>query len=160
MRLVQPIRSGLGEVLEHLSEGWDSLKHKAGRAITRFRPSGRDNADRPPGADWGIIAAELKEQADALTVRLELPGLDRDSIAVEVRGNRLYVAGEKRYERNDEDARFHVVECAYGQFQRVLELPSLVDPELASARYRDGVLSIRLPKRVGSPRHAVPVLRG
>ena len=59
------------------------------------------------------------------------------------------VSGEKRYERESHGSTYHVMERAYGSFQRTIPLPRNVDADNAEASYRNGVLSIRLPKSDG-----------
>lgn len=162
MNLIQPIREGLESALEYVSEGWASLKQRAAHAMTRFYPASRSvgDVDVPLGPDWGLLAAELRESPDALLLRLEVPGLDRENLEVELLGNRLRIAGEKRYERNEERAQYHLLECAYGRFERVLPLPCEVDADRATANYRNGVLSLRLPKTEGLKARQIGVQPG
>ncbi|MDG4867668.1 Hsp20/alpha crystallin family protein [Guyparkeria sp. 1SP6A2] len=92
-------------------------------------------------------------------MRLEAPGLKREDFEVEVLDDHLRVAGEKRSERHDHRGRYHVTECAYGQFERLIPLPEPVKADSARASYRDGVLQITLDK-AGEKRRRIPVEPG
>lgn len=61
----------------------------------------------------------------------------------------LYISGEKHYEHETRESTFHVMERAYGSFQRSIPLPRNVDADNAEASYRNGVLNICLPKADG-----------
>lgn len=106
-------------------------------------------------ADWDqsgtslgayVPAMDLLEQDDQLIVKAELPGMTAEDIDISVQGNVLTLRGEKKEERNEEGKRFHYVERRSGMFHRTLSLPTEVDAENINASYRDGVLTIKLPK--------------
>ncbi len=61
-------------------------------------------------------------------------------------GNVLLIRGEKHIQREDKQGRYHIMECAYGQFERAIPLPCEVNEENAKAAYRRGVLHVTLPK--------------
>ena len=69
----------------------------------------------------------------------------------------LYLSGEKRYERETHDSTYHVMERAYGAFQRSIPLPRNVDIDRAEASYKNGVLTVRLPKAGGEKAKSIPV---
>jgi HSP20 family protein len=93
-----------------------------------------------------VPAMDLLEQDDQLIVKAELPGMTAEDIDISVQGNVLTLRGEKKEERNEEGKRFHYVERRSGMFHRTLSLPTEVDAENINASYRDGVLTIKLPK--------------
>jgi HSP20 family protein len=92
------------------------------------------------------LAGEVEELDKEVIVRVEVPGMEKEDFTITVEGNELYLSGEKRYERESRDSTYHVMERAYGSFQRSIPLPRNVDAERAQASYKNGVLSIRLPK--------------
>ena len=98
-------------------------------------------------AGWGFLASEIQEDPDRLSVRLEVPGMEAEDFDIDVIDNILVVRGEKRVRREQREGRFHVMECAYGSFERAIPLPVEVKGHEASARYRRGVLTVELPKR-------------
>lgn len=167
MSTLEQIKSGLGRALEGLGEGWQHLRERATHALTRFNPvsshkdmSEADERRMRHGARWGLLAADMEETADALVVRLEVPGLDKDAFDIFVDDDILVVRGEKRVEREGDEGRYHILECAYGRFERAVALPLAVDQDGARARYRDGVLRIELPKARAGGQRRIEVREG
>jgi HSP20 family protein len=93
-----------------------------------------------------MLGGELFEDDKRVVGRLEVPGLNKDDLDVEVQGDALVVHGEKRFEREDTTGRYRVLQCAYGNFRRVVPLPAEVLSEQAKASYKNGVLRVELPK--------------
>lgn len=148
--------------LQWLTEGWNNLRDKTHNALTHFREDKDDVAEAtvtptPHAPAWGLVASDVVEGPDKISVRIEVPGLSRDQIKVEVQGNALIVSGEKRSEATRRAGKAVITERAFGQFNRVLPLPVDVDAESARAEYKDGVLSIDLPKRGVTTRKSISV---
>jgi len=102
--------------------------------------------DRPfAGFGWAP-AVDVTESDAAYVISVELPGARREDVTLEIHGNVLEVRGEKRSEREEKDERRRVVERSYGAFSRHFSLPSHADPERIDATFRDGVLTIDIPK--------------
>jgi HSP20 family protein len=89
---------------------------------------------------------EMYETPTEVVVRAEMPGLDKDSIDIRVRGNHLVIRGTKKEEKKDERENVFFSESFYGEFQRVIPLPVEVKEEGIEAIYDRGILEIRLPK--------------
>lgn len=164
MSTLEQVRCSLGRGWENLAEGWHNLRERAGQALTRFRPLGsRDDLDTWEDqvirhvADWGLLATEVQEDEGNLTVRLEVPGMERENFDIDVIDGYLVVRGEKRVQQEQRQGRFHVMECAYGSFERAVPLPVEVDGSAASASYRRGVLTVSLPKTQRSQTRRIPV---
>ena len=85
-------------------------------------------------------------EGDAVLVKAELPGVDKDTIEVETVGNRLMIAGTRNLPEVDEKSRYHRRERQAGRFRRVFTLPFEIDRESASASYTDGMLTVRVEK--------------
>jgi HSP20 family protein len=108
--------------------------------------------------DWfgrsmgGVLAprVDVAEDEKAVTLTAELPGVKESDIEVSLTGDQLSIKGEKRSEHDDkresEGRTVHRMERSYGAFQRTLTIPYQVDPDQVSAQFRDGVLTITLPK--------------
>lgn len=134
---------------EHLAEGWRELLTRNGDALTHFT-----RRRKPPGASdtvaaapvWGLLNGDVIDTGSAIVVRLELPGVAKDDCDIVVDGTTLYIRGEKRYSREHSNRSFYVRQCAYGSFQRAIPLPHNVDPGHAETVFKDGVLTITLPK--------------
>ena len=149
MKAITELKHGLSEGWKSLTQGWQ-----------RFRRDRLPEVDPLPfSARWGLIAGEVFEDKDRVVVRLEVPGMEVEDFDLQVYGRVLIVRGEKRSTRESGDGRYSMVECAYGSFERAVELPADVDMDRAKARYRSGVLRIELPKiRAAQPTHRqIPV---
>ena len=90
---------------------------------------------------------DVLERPDEVIVEVELPGVDPDRVDVEVHDHQLRIRGDVRREVEAEEGGVLRSERRYGSFSRIITLPAEVDPERADARYRHGVLAIRLPKK-------------
>ena len=90
---------------------------------------------------------DVHEDAEALVLRAELPGVKKEDIDVSVDSNVLTLKGERKLEREEEGRRYHRVERSYGTFVRQFQLPSNLDPTSIDAKLTDGVLTLRLQKK-------------
>jgi HSP20 family protein len=102
---------------------------------------GRDNA-----SSW-TPAVDVRENQNELRLDLELPGINADEVEITTDNGVLTVRGEKHSERKEEDdARYHVVERSYGSFMRSFQLPQGLDDSRIEATFDNGILSIHIPK--------------
>ena len=91
-------------------------------------------------------ALDLSQTADALIVRVELPGVKREAFTVTVNDGTLTISGERREEKDVEQQRSILDERRTGKFERQIALPAEVDASRTAAVYEDGVLIVTLPK--------------
>lgn len=91
-------------------------------------------------------ALDIEETDNEFIVRMDLPGMNKKDIHVSVDNNVLTIRGERRREREDKDRNYYCAERFYGQFQRSFTLPTDIDENKIHAEYKDGVLTITLPK--------------
>jgi HSP20 family protein len=91
-------------------------------------------------------SADISEGKDAYTVKIELPGVTKDDVKITLQENVLTIQGEKKQESEIKDTNYHRLERSYGSFSRSFRLPTLVKADKIDANYKDGVLSIVLPK--------------
>lgn len=91
-------------------------------------------------------ALEIAEGEHAFTVNAELPGVAKEDVTITIEDGVLTLAGEKKREEEHKDKAWHRVERVYGSFQRSMTLPKGVDGDKAEAAFKDGVLTITLPK--------------
>jgi HSP20 family protein len=90
--------------------------------------------------------AEVVEEEKSYVVRMDLPGIDRESIDIGLANNVLTIQGERKTEKERKEENVHVSERAYGRFLRSFTLPQEVDAEKVDAKLHHGVLEIRLTK--------------
>ena len=91
-------------------------------------------------------ALDLHEDKDTLTVKVELPGMKKEDIEISLHDGSLSISGERKSEKKFEDAEVYRAERFVGRFQRTVTLPAPVAADKTKAEYRDGVLTITLPK--------------
>jgi HSP20 family protein len=91
-------------------------------------------------------ALDVQEDKDNYSVSVELPGLKREDIQVTLNDGALVVSGERHGEKTEEGVEIHRQERFYGKFQRALTLPAPVAAEKVKAQYKDGILTVTLPK--------------
>lgn len=97
------------------------------------------------GGRWSP-ALDVSENEKSWILTVELPGARREDVSVEVHEDLLTIRGEKRCEREEKEEKRHYVERCYGSFTRSLRLPANVDPDGIRASFRDGVLTVEVPK--------------
>jgi HSP20 family protein len=90
---------------------------------------------------------EVKESKDAYVFKADLPGLTEKDVDIQMTGNVLTLSGERKLENVQEGERYFTIERAYGQFTRSFSLPDGTDAEHATAEMKDGVLTLRVPKK-------------
>lgn len=118
----------------------EAFRREMDRLLREF--FGEERAAAPRG--W-TPAVDIYETPSELVVQVELPGVRREDIQIELMDERLTIRG-KRERPTEENATYHLLERNYGEFERSFALNVPVDTEKAEAAYRDGVLTIRLPK--------------
>ncbi len=109
------------------------------------------------------LALDVRETVDAFTVTASVPGVDPADVDITVLGDTLQIRGERREERSDEggqEGRWLVRERRYGAFQRAVSLPTAVKADEANAEFKDGVLTVTLPKADQAKPRTIPVRTG
>ena len=91
-------------------------------------------------------SADISETDDGFEVRAELPGVTKDDVHISVKDDLLTIKGEKRQEKTDDSKDFHRVERSYGSFERRFSLPPKVEVDSIKAEFKDGVLTLSIPK--------------
>ena len=100
-----------------------------------------------------MLNGDLFEDESRLVVRLEVPGMSKEDICIEVSDEAVVISGEKRFESENSQGRWRVMQCAYGSFRRVVPLPTAVKTDEVRASYKNGVLRVDLPKaKPGQPK--------
>ena len=158
---LESLKESVGSLWDNLAEGWKHLTQSASGAFTRFRAG--EKTDLPdksevddvfylPSRSWSMLGGDVFEDEEHVVVRLEIPGLEKQDLSIEVRDSALLVSGEKRFERENTQGRWRVMQCAYGHFHRIVPLNVPVLAARANASYKNGVLRIELPKtKPGTP---------
>ena len=104
-----------------------------------------------PSRDSGLFsgwspALDVYDEKDSLLVKVELPGMKKEDIEINLQNGILTVSGERKHEFEKKEGETFRSERYFGKFQRSVTLPLQVNAEAVKASYKDGVLSIHLPK--------------
>jgi HSP20 family protein len=89
---------------------------------------------------------DISSDDNAYTVKVEVPGVKQKDINLEIDNGTLTVSGEKKHEKEEKDKHYYHMEQSYGSFQRMLSLPEDADEENVKASFKNGVLTITLPR--------------
>lgn len=142
------------------------------RALTTWRPFGklgrRDDLFedllrdifRPDGESLLEPAAEVAESDGEVTVKLEVPGVDKKDLHVSVADDVVTVRGETRKETEEKKKNFHRQEIRYGAFQRAIPLPVEIDAARATAKLENGMLTVTAPKAAAAKARDVEIAVG
>lgn len=91
-------------------------------------------------------AVDIRETADSLLLVAELPGMTREDVQITLENNVLSIAGERKFEKDVKGESYHRLERAFGSFARSFTLPANVKTDKVEAVFKDGVLTVTLPK--------------
>jgi HSP20 family protein len=105
-------------------------------------------------------AMDMNETPDQIIIVAEVAGVDTDDLEVEISSKAVRVRATRPARHTPPDATYRLAEIQYGKFERILFLPSPVDPEVVSASYANGRLEIRLAKQPADPIRKVTVMGG
>jgi HSP20 family protein len=123
-------------------------------AVTRLMSEPRT------GRPWSP-AVDIIETEDALTVKADLPDVKIEDIDVRVENQTLTVRGNRKFQKDEAVKGYHRIERSYGDFVRSFALPPTVDTEKVNADYKNGVLSVTLPKKeTAKPRQVKVAVQG
>ena len=107
--------------------------------------SSQDSAENTENASW-MPTVDISETEQGFEIHAELPGVKESNVNISVSDNLLTIKGEKQSEVKTDEKNFHRVERRYGSFQRNFTLPRQVDTTKIKAGYKDGVLTLNIPK--------------
>lgn len=93
-----------------------------------------------------IPSVNTREGEDAYYVEVDLPGVKKEDISIDVNDNVLSISGERKTKKEDKEDDYYKVESSYGKFERSFTLPENVDTENIQAESKDGVLEVVIPK--------------
>jgi HSP20 family protein len=94
---------------------------------------------------WSPIV-DISEDKENMIIKSEMPGMSKDDVKISIQDNVLTLKGEKKQEKEEKDKNYHRIERNYGSFCRSFQLPTSVKSDKVKASYKDGVLSVTLPK--------------
>ena len=142
----------------------DRVRGEVERLVENAVVSGEKALDavgiKPPVRRAEHPAADVTDAADAVTVRLNLPGVRPGAVSVDLSGSILTVSGTLPQFPPAPGATPILAERPHGAFSRAVSLPAEVDPDAVTAELRDGLLTVTLKKNVAARAHSIPVNPG
>jgi HSP20 family protein len=133
---------------------WDpmrELEEFSSRLAPFFGSSQVQNKDEREESGWFTKAqwaplVDISEDEQEYAIKAELPGLEKDHVKVTVENGTLLITGERAGENKEKNRKYHRVERAYGSFLRSFTLPDDADGAKIRAEFKNGVLTVHLPK--------------
>ena len=114
-------------------------------------------AQQREGSPAWVPRVDISETEDEIIVRADIPGMKKEDIKVTLADNVLTISGEKKIERDEKKENYHRVERVFGTFSRSFYIPTNVDASKITAKYNNGVLEVRLPKKEEAKPKEIPV---
>lgn len=121
------------------------LRREVDRLFESVWGGNGENAEYARPAVWRP-SVDIAETESDFIVTVDLPGISREDLDVTVVNNRLTIKGERRKDSESKERNVHRVERTYGTFTRDFDLPTAVNAEKITASYKDGVLTVMVPK--------------
>ena len=134
--------------------GMTALRKEMDRLCDRFWES--EFPEWPSFGEW-TPKLDVADTKDALMVKAEVPGIDPNEIEVTVHDQVLTIKGEKKEEKEEKDEHRYRAERSYGAFARAIRLPAPVEAGKATATFKHGVLTVKLPKGAAAKGTTIPV---
>ena len=135
--------------------GLPTLQKEMDRLLERFWEPKWDEFPAL-GGEWAP-SLDLSETKDALMVKAEIPGIEPKEIEVSLQDQVLTIKGEKKQEKQEKDEHYFRMERAYGAFVRSIRLPVPVAGEKVAAAFKNGVLTVTLPKTPAAKGTTIPI---
>jgi len=133
---------------------FEEMRHR----LTNFlgRPERLWTGEEPFTMEEWTPAVDVTEDANEYLIKAELPEMKKEEVKVTVENGMLRIAGERKFEKEETKRKVHRIERAYGAFERRFTLPEGTETEKVKAEYKDGLLTVHLPK--GKTAEPVPVV--
>jgi HSP20 family protein len=158
-----PRRIAAGEEINIMSiVRWDpfreleDMSNRLNRVFGRFPLTREMDKDTMVAFDWAP-SVDISESSEEFVIKAEIPGVNKDDVKVSIDDGVVSIQGERKQEKEEKDKKFHRVERSYGSFLRTFSLPSNIDDAKVQAQFKDGLLTVRLPKSASAKPKTVEV---
>jgi HSP20 family protein len=135
-------------------KGMDTLRHEMERVFDRFFEPRLEEFES--AGEWAP-KVDMSETKDAIVVKAEVPGVEQKDINVSLQDQVLTIKGEKHHEKEEKDEKYHRVERSWGAFTRAFRMPAAVSGDKVTATFKDGMLTVTLPKAPEAKGTTIPV---
>ncbi len=124
----------------------NELNEMQSRLSTLFGRSAGPNDDRPLGLpDWSPLV-DVTEDDQEFLIKAELPEVKKEDVKVRIEEGMVRISGERHFDNEEKGRKYHRVERAYGSFERSFAIPEACKPDELTAEYKDGMLTLHIPK--------------
>jgi HSP20 family protein len=130
--------------LENMSDRINRLLARRSRPVPGRDESG-ERDESMALVEW-VPVVDVLETDNEFQIRAELPGVEKTDVKLSVEKGVLLISGHREQEKEEKGARYHKIERAYGTFARSFTMPDVVDEQKVAAEFKNGVLTVRLPK--------------
>ena len=154
------LERSISRAWEGLTEGWREVLSRGSGALTHFVRTAKQKKDagtHETFPQWALLAAECWETAQSVIVKIEMPGMSKDDIDVSISRGSLRIHGERHSAGDHQGRLYHLMERAFGRFERTIPLPQNIDAAKAEVSYQDGVITVIAPKTKATPPTHLPV---
>lgn len=124
-----------------------------------FRPRPVNPMFACKDCSW-IPQMDMYETEEEIVIWAELAGVEKDDLDVEINSKAVRIFGARKEIPREPKGTYRLAEIRYGKFERVLYLPSPVDPEVVSSSFSNGMLAIRMAKQAVHKTHKIPIADG
>lgn len=119
------------------------------------------SASRNGGAAGNVTewspSVDISEDDKEYVIKAELPEVDKEKVKIVVENGVLCIKGERRFEKEEKNKKYHRIERSYGSFMRSFTLPDDADPAKVAAEFKDGLLQVHMPKSEARKPKAIEV---
>ena len=124
----------------------EALRHGLGSLLNRSPAQWPEGQEEPLAvAEWSPLV-DISEDEKEYLIKAELPEVKKEDVKVTAEGGTLTIMGERKFEKEEKNKKYHRVERAYGSFGRSFSLPDDASPAKVTADFKDGVLKVHLAK--------------
>jgi HSP20 family protein len=134
----------------------EDMSNRLNRMFGRFPLAREADQDAMVAFDWAP-SVDISENSEEYVIKAEIPGVNKDDVKVSIEDGVVSIQGERKQENEQKDKKFHRVERSYASFLRTFSLPSNIDDAKVQAQFKDGLLTLRLPKSASAKPKTVEV---
>lgn len=135
---------------------WDPLREMEELFGHHGRLGGRSGMDLLPKGDW-TPRVDIAETDKNFVIKMEIPEVEKKDVKVSVENGVLSISGERKQEKEEKGKHFHRMERYYGSFDRAFTLPDNIDQTHLDATFKDGMLTVELPKLAETRKESIEV---
>ena len=128
--------------MRELEDMQHRFEHLLERSPLQLRNNGEESLTT---AEW-TPPVDVAEDDKEYVIKAELPEIRKEDVNVSIENGLLSISGERKFEKEEKNKKYHRVERAYGYFSRSFSLPDAVDAEQVKADFKEGMLTIHVPK--------------